>query len=215
SSPGTEPARAAARLGPGRPRRTTRARAPGERRRELAGSGEPHRAARRRDASLSRLRRAIVAGREGGRRGEAGRRESKIVHVSPGPDRAVRRGNGREALHMRFEGKVAIVTGAAKGIGLRVARAFGHEGARVAALDVNADGVESLAHELGAAGREAVGLKVDVTAAGEVRRAVEAVVSRWGRVDVLVNNAGGFSVIRRTEDIPDEEWEAIFRFNVT
>ncbi|HZN50690.1 MAG TPA: SDR family NAD(P)-dependent oxidoreductase [Methylomirabilota bacterium] len=116
---------------------------------------------------------------------------------------------------MRFEGKVAIVTGAAKGIGLRVARAFGHEGARVAALDVNADGVESLAHELGAAGREAVGLKVDVTAAGEVRRAVEAVVSRWGRVDVLVNNAGGFSVIRRTEDIPDEEWEAIFRFNVT
>ena len=116
---------------------------------------------------------------------------------------------------MRFEGKVAIVTGAAKGIGLRVARAFGHEGARVAALDVNADGVEVLAHELGAAGREAVGLKVDVTAAGEVRRAVEAVVSRWGRVDVLVNNAGGFSVIRRTEDIPDEEWEAIFRFNVT
>src|SRR6185436_2005805 len=103
-----------------------------------------------------------------GRRGEAGRRGSKIVHVSPGPDRAVRRGNGREALHMRFEGKVAIVTGAAKGIGLRVAR-----------LDVNADGVESLAHELGAAGREAVGLKVDVTEAGEVRRAVEAVVSRW------------------------------------
>lgn len=116
---------------------------------------------------------------------------------------------------MRFEGKVAIVTGAAKGIGLRVARAFGHEGARVAALDVNADGVEGLAYELGAAGREAVGLKVDVTAAGEVQRAVEAVVSRWGRVDVLINNAGGFSVIRRTEDIPDEEWEAIFRFNVT
>lgn len=116
---------------------------------------------------------------------------------------------------MRFEGQVAIVTGAAKGIGLRVARAFGREGARVAALDVNADGVEDLARELAADGREALALTVDVTAAGEVRRAVEAVVSRWGRVDALVNNAGGFSVIRRTEDIPDEEWDAIFRFNVT
>ena len=116
---------------------------------------------------------------------------------------------------MRFEGQVAIVTGAAKGIGLRVARAFGREGARVAALDVNADGVEGLAGELAAGGREALALKVDVTVAGEVRRAVDTVIGRWGRVDVLVNNAGGFSVIRRTEDIPDEEWDAIFRFNVT
>jgi len=116
---------------------------------------------------------------------------------------------------MRFDGQVAIVTGAAKGIGLRVARAFGHEGARVAALDVNADGVEDLARELAAQGHDALPLKVDVTAAGDVRRAVDAVVSRWGRIDALVNNAGGFSVIRRTEDIPDEEWDAIFRFNVT
>ena len=116
---------------------------------------------------------------------------------------------------MRFEGQVAIVTGAAKGIGLRVARAFGREGARVAALDVNADGVDGLAGELAAGGREALALKVDVTVAGEARRAVDIVIGRWGHVDVLVNNAGGFSVIRRTEDIPDEEWDAIFRFNVT
>jgi len=116
---------------------------------------------------------------------------------------------------MRFEGQVAIVTGAAKGIGLRVARAFGREGARVAALDVNADGVDGLAGELAAGGRETLALKVDVTVAREVRRAVDTVIGRWGRVDVLVNNAGGFSVIRRTEDIPDDEWDAIFRFNVT
>jgi 3-oxoacyl-[acyl-carrier protein] reductase len=116
---------------------------------------------------------------------------------------------------MRFDGRVVIVTGAAKGIGLRVGRAFGREGARVAALDVDAAGAGDLARELGAEGREALALKADVTAAPEVRRAVDAVLDRWGRVDVLVNNAGGFSVLRRTEDIPDEEWEAIFRLNVT
>jgi NAD(P)-dependent dehydrogenase (short-subunit alcohol dehydrogenase family) len=116
---------------------------------------------------------------------------------------------------MRFDGHVVLVTGAAKGIGLRIARAFGREGARVAALDIDAPGADALARELVAEGREALALKADVTAAPEVRQAVDAVLGRWGRIDVLVNNAGGFSVIRRTEDIPDDEWEAIFRFNVT
>lgn len=116
---------------------------------------------------------------------------------------------------MRFDGHVVLVTGAAKGIGLRIARAFGREGARVAALDIDAPGADALARELVAEGREALALKADVTAALEVRQAVDAVLGRWGRIDVLVNNAGGFSVIRRTEDIPDDEWEAIFRFNVT
>src|SRR4030095_10525278 len=106
---------------------------------------------------------------------------------------------------MRFEGQVAIVTGAAKGIGLRVARAFGREGARVVALDVNADGVGGLARELAADGGEALALKVDVTVASEVRRAVDAVIGRWGRVDVLVNNAGGFSVVRRSGGRHDGE----------
>jgi NAD(P)-dependent dehydrogenase (short-subunit alcohol dehydrogenase family) len=113
---------------------------------------------------------------------------------------------------MRFRDKVVIVTGAAKGIGLRIARAFAGEGARVAALDIDTPGVEAVAKELGG---QTVGLTVDVTSAPAVRAAVEAIVARWGRIDVLVNNAGGFARIRRTEDIPDDEWEAIFRLNVT
>ncbi|MBI3629285.1 MAG: SDR family NAD(P)-dependent oxidoreductase [Candidatus Rokubacteria bacterium] len=116
---------------------------------------------------------------------------------------------------MRFDGRVVLVTGAANGIGLRIGPAFGREGARVAAFDVDACGAGALARELAAEGLEALALKADVTAAPEVRQAVDAVLDRWGRVDVLVNNAGGFSVIRLTEDIPDDEWEAIFRSNVT
>ena len=48
-----------------------------------------------------------------------------------------------------------------------------------------------------------------------MRQAVDTVVARWSRIDVLVNNAGGFSVMRRIEEIPDEEWDAILRFNLT
>ena len=116
---------------------------------------------------------------------------------------------------MSVEGRVVIVSGAAKGIGRSIAQAFGRAGARVAVVDLDAAGAEACAGALVAEGREALAIAADVTATEDVCRAVDAVVARWGRVDVLVNNAGGFSVIRRTEDIPDAEWEAVFRLNVT
>jgi len=116
---------------------------------------------------------------------------------------------------MRFEGQAIMVTGAARGIGAAIARAFHREGARVTLLDIDSPGVEALARELRATGDDPLALKTDVTVAADVRRAVDAIIGRWGRLDVLVNNAGGFSRIIPTEEIPDEEWDAILRLNLT
>jgi len=116
---------------------------------------------------------------------------------------------------MQLDGKIAIVTGAAKGIGAAIAEAFAREGARLAVLDVDGDGVEAVAETLRGRGAEALACRADVTRSADIGRALEAVLGRWSRVDVLVNNAGGFAVIRATEDIAEEEWDAIVASNLT
>jgi len=116
---------------------------------------------------------------------------------------------------MRLQGKVVIVTGAARGIGAAIAEACAREGARVAALDLDAGGADAVAATLSGRGADALSLSCDVTRAAEIAAALEAVLARWGRVDALVNNAGGFAVIRDTEDIAEAEWDAIMASNLT
>lgn len=104
-----------------------------------------------------------------------------------------------------------VITGAAGGIGAALARRHAAAGARVALLDRDAAGAEAVAAELRAAGRGALALACDVTLLEDCTRAIDAVVSKWGGVDVLVNNAGltqiGYfrdtdvSVIRRVMDV--------------
>jgi 3-oxoacyl-[acyl-carrier protein] reductase len=91
---------------------------------------------------------------------------------------------------MRLEGKVSIITGAARGIGRATALKFSREGARVAVCDVEQGGVDAVVGEIRSLGGEAVGFLVDVTDRPAIDRMVQAVVGRYGRVDILVNNAG-------------------------
>jgi 3-oxoacyl-[acyl-carrier protein] reductase len=116
---------------------------------------------------------------------------------------------------MRFAGQVAMVTGGAKGIGAAIGRAFAQEGARVAILDIDTPGIDTLTRDLERQGTQVLGLKADVTRAAEVEIAVEAIRARWGPVDILVNNCGGFSTIKPTEEIPDDEWDRVLRVNLT
>lgn len=89
-----------------------------------------------------------------------------------------------------LRGKVVIVTGAAGGIGRATARGFAEEGARVAAWDIQDSTAEQITQELRSAGGEGLFRDVSVTEAGSIQSGVEEVLSRWGRLDVLVNNAG-------------------------
>jgi len=86
----------------------------------------------------------------------------------------------------RLDGKVALVTGAARGTGAKIARLFAAEGARVALGDVRDELCAEVAREIGAA---ALALRLDVTAPDDWKRAIEATLARFGRLDVLVNNA--------------------------
>jgi 3-oxoacyl-[acyl-carrier protein] reductase len=91
---------------------------------------------------------------------------------------------------MQLKDKVAVVTGAAQGIGAAVARAFSREGARVAIVDVAGARAEAVAAEVRAIGPDALGIGCNVAIRGAVDAMLAAVVARFGRVDILVNNAG-------------------------
>ena len=116
---------------------------------------------------------------------------------------------------MRFAERVAIVTGAARGIGAVTAEALAREGARVAVVDLDGAAADATAKRLRDRGADAIGLRADAAASADVTALVNAVVSRWNRVDVLVNNAGGFAAIRPTAELSDQEWDAIVRSNLT
>jgi meso-butanediol dehydrogenase / (S,S)-butanediol dehydrogenase / diacetyl reductase len=91
---------------------------------------------------------------------------------------------------MKLMGKVAIVTGGASGIGRASAIAFAREGARVVVADRNQQGGEETAAAIAAEGHEALFELVDVSKEADIQKMIEDTVARWGRIDILFNNAG-------------------------
>jgi len=114
---------------------------------------------------------------------------------------------------MEFEGKVAIITGAASGMGRAMALAFAGEGATVVVADLNVDGAQAVVDEIDAAGGSGLAKRLDVSQASESKALVEDVVGRYGHLDVLVNNAG-IGLIKEVWDTTAEEWDRIFAVNV-
>jgi acetoin reductase-like protein len=113
---------------------------------------------------------------------------------------------------MRLEGKVAIVTGGAQGIGRASALRFASEGASVVVADLQGDGANAVADEITGNGGKAFGIAVDVRDRARAQAVVDATVERFGGVDILMNNAG---VIRITPflEIDEAEWDLLFDVN--
>jgi len=114
---------------------------------------------------------------------------------------------------MELKGKVALVTGAAQGIGKAVALLLAEKGADIVVSDINLEKAEETAREIEAIGRKAMAIRVDVANGNDVDRMVEAILGRFGQIDILVNNAGitrDKLVLRMTE----EDWDAVLNVNL-
>ncbi|MHA1949453.1 MAG: SDR family NAD(P)-dependent oxidoreductase [Candidatus Thorarchaeota archaeon] len=116
---------------------------------------------------------------------------------------------------MEFKDKVAIVTGAARGIGAATAFAFAKRGATAVIVDINGDGAKEAAVDIKAKGFNAVSYTVDVSDNKAVDEMVEDVFKKFGRIDILVNNAyisGGYAIVTETTQ---ETWDKVIAVNLT
>jgi len=109
---------------------------------------------------------------------------------------------------MQLKNKVAVVTGAASGIGKEIAEVFAREGAKVAIVDLDQKKSESVAEAMRANKQEAIGIGMDVTQEKEVEAGIAKVVSTYGRVDILISNAG-IQTISPVEELPFDKWKQL------
>ena len=113
---------------------------------------------------------------------------------------------------MKLDGKVALITGAASGIGHGIAKTYVGEGARVVIADLNAAGAAKAAEELG--GKEtAIGIAMDVTKEDQVNEGVEQTVTAFGRIDILVSNAG-IQIVHPMEEFPFADWKKMLAIHI-
>jgi 3-hydroxybutyrate dehydrogenase len=113
---------------------------------------------------------------------------------------------------MKLDGKVALITGAASGIGHQIARRYVEAGGRVAIADLNLDAAKAAAKELGGE-KEAIAVAMDVTKEDEVNTGVEKTASAFGKIDILVSNAG-IQIVHPIEDFPFADWKKLLAIHL-
>jgi NAD(P)-dependent dehydrogenase (short-subunit alcohol dehydrogenase family) len=117
-------------------------------------------------------------------------------------------------MNMLFEGKVALVTGGAAGIGLATARAFAAAGAAVVVADINEEAARDAADQLVISGRRAIAVGCDVAEEAQVRHLVEVAVKTYGRLDAAFNNAGAQGPATDTADLESAEFDRTIAVNL-
>ena len=114
---------------------------------------------------------------------------------------------------MKLKDKVAIITGAATGIGKAIAKEFAQEGSKVVIADINEKGAKKVAEEIKRAGQEALAIRTDVGYEKDVEKMVSIVLERFKEINILVNNAGIISPVKIV-DTKEEVWDKILRNNL-
>ena len=113
----------------------------------------------------------------------------------------------------KLENKVAVVTGAASGMGRAISVMYAQEGAKVVLADYNLEGAEEAAKEIIAAGGTALAVKADVADSNDIAAMIDTAISEYGSLDILVNNAGIMDSFEPVGEVTDENWERIFDVN--
>ncbi len=116
---------------------------------------------------------------------------------------------------MKLQNQVAVITGAASGMGKAIAELFAKEGAKVVAADLNFEGAKATAEEIVAAGGKALAVAVDVSKEDDVSAMIDAAVANYGTLDILINNAGIMDDFSPAADVTDTRWERVFAVNST
>jgi NAD(P)-dependent dehydrogenase (short-subunit alcohol dehydrogenase family) len=112
-----------------------------------------------------------------------------------------------------LKGKTGFVTGGAKGIGRGIAAGFAEAGAKVAIVDIDFEGARKTAAELAEQGVECVPIRADVTKRDQIEGMIEQILSRWGRLDIAVNNAGTCRNVP-AEEMSEKDWDAVVDLNL-
>ncbi|MDI6857555.1 MAG: SDR family oxidoreductase [Dehalococcoidia bacterium] len=115
----------------------------------------------------------------------------------------------------RFANKTALITGAGSGIGAATARRLAQEGAKVAVVDIDAAAADVVAQRIKDAGGEAISLVADVTQSSQVEAAFQETLRRFGRLDVMLANAGVTPCLSPVGDCPEESWRHVLDVNLT